>query len=455
MSNELDNEFKNHIARVFDNYDDAGADEGWMLLREKFPAQKKHRGVARLWWAAAAAVILLFTAVGLWLNYTPPVKPQQTAQNTGVKQQQAKPQNTAPAVPGKADEQAVDNQPESSYTARTLTPDAPVLAQRKGNAAGITKTEIIVPHITDVPAPLPQQKSPEGDINTTPSDNSGKPAYVAVPDSKKPVQNQPAEPLNQPAKQPKNDIMGMLEKDSYAANGKKPEINTGESAKPVHFGLYAATYVNYAKGSDNQVNVGAGFTSDFRLTKNLKLSTGVAIAQNSFKYGGTNDNLPMAAAAVAEKTENMAALSSQDEKLFSGVVVTPTLQNYNASLLGLDIPINLKYEFNPEKSDTYISAGLSSGTFLSENYTYKYGYNGITGASNRQPETETINQGLGSFYFARTLNVSFGIGYPLGKSNRLVIEPFVKYPLDGMGAQQIKFGAGGVNLKLNFQARKK
>jgi hypothetical protein len=53
------------------------------------------------------------------------------------------------------------------------------------------------------------------------------------------------------------------------------------------------------------------------------------------------------------------------------------------------------------------------------------------------------------------LNVSFGMGYPLGKSNRLIIEPFLKYPLDGLGAQQIRFGAGGLNLKINFKGTKK
>jgi hypothetical protein len=47
------------------------------------------------------------------------------------------------------------------------------------------------------------------------------------------------------------------------------------------------------------------------------------------------------------------------------------------------------------------------------------------------------------------------MGYPLGKSNRLIIEPFLKYPLAGLGAQQIHFGAGGLNLKINFKASKK
>ncbi|MGZ3767731.1 MAG: hypothetical protein ACXVA2_23910, partial [Mucilaginibacter sp.] len=59
-----------------------------------------------------------------------------------------------------------------------------------------------------------------------------------------------------------------------------------------------------------------------------------------------------------------------------------------------------------------------------------------------------------SFYFGKTLNFSFGTGYSVGR-NRLIIEPFLKYPLEGLGAQQIRFGAGGLNLKFNFQNQKK
>ena len=106
----------------------------------------------------------------------------------------------------------------------------------------------------------------------------------------------------------------------------------------------------------------------------------------------------------------------------------------------------------PKKNDTYISAGLSSGTFIDESYTYHYSY---PTRQSLAPPDATTHQSFNSFYFARTLNLAFGVGYPFGKSNRLIIEPFFKYPLDGLGSQQIRFGAGGVNLKLNFQPSKK
>jgi len=128
---------------------------------------------------------------------------------------------------------------------------------------------------------------------------------------------------------------------------------------------------------------------------------------------------------------------------------TPTVKNYNANLVGLDVPINLKYEINPDKSDAYVSLGLSSGTFINESYSYKYNYPSFLSSSLQATRDQTTANSFNSFYFAKTLNVAFGVGYPFGK-NRLIIEPFLKYPLAGMGSQDLRFGAGGVNLKFNF-----
>jgi hypothetical protein len=232
---------------------------------------------------------------------------------------------------------------------------------------------------------------------------------------------------------------------------KKPDMETDD--RRVKFSVYAATFFNYAKGSQNQINAGAGFTSDIKLSKNLKLSTGLALAQNTLDY---NKNQPSNGAAAVSFSPSLSTTYSAVAD-FSKVSSTPSFKNYNANLIGLDIPVNLKYEFNPQKNDTYISAGLSSGTFINEAYTASYSYPGLAQAAGVQAQTsdETTHKSFNSFYFAKTLNVAFGVGYPLGKSNKLIIEPFLKYPLDGLGSQQIKFGAGGLNLKLNFTTHKK
>ncbi len=222
--------------------------------------------------------------------------------------------------------------------------------------------------------------------------------------------------------------------------------------RKVRFSIYAATYFNYAKGSDNEVNVGAGFTSDIPLTTHLKLVTGVTLAQNSLNFtGGVPVTAQQTALVAASAPRATAALYASST---FAPVAKPTFQGYNASLVGLDIPVNLKYEFSPQKNSAYISAGVSSGTFVDETYTYKYNYPAFFSPSVQQTQGTTAHNSFNNFYFAKTLNVAFGLGYPFGK-NRLIVEPFLKYPLDGLGAQQLRFGAGGVNLKFNFQPPKK
>jgi len=91
---------------------------------------------------------------------------------------------------------------------------------------------------------------------------------------------------------------------------------------------------------------------------------------------------------------------------------------------------------------------------MNETYTYQYNYPAIFSPSLQQMQDETSHKSFNGFYFAKIVNLAFGVGYPLGK-NSITLEPFLRYPLDGLGSQNIRFGAGGINLKFNFQSQKK
>jgi hypothetical protein len=251
--------------------------------------------------------------------------------------------------------------------------------------------------------------------------------------------------------------------ESMFAEDKQPEDKTINGEKKVNFGVYAATYFNYAKGSGNQANLGAGVTSEITLTKNLKLVTGITVSQNTLAFnnstpvaGTQTASFSAASSGIAAGTAPGANLSPM--ALFSigeiNTASTPTYKDYSASLVGLEIPVNLKYEFNPKKTDFYVLAGFSSGTFINETYTYQYNYPALASPGLQQVKNETAHSSFNSFYVGKMLNLALGVGYPLGK-NRIILEPFLKYPLQGLGAQDIKFGAGGVNLKFNFTTNKK
>ncbi|WDF76350.1 hypothetical protein PQ469_20895 [Mucilaginibacter sp. KACC 22773] len=496
MDDQLDNDLKNRIREVFDHYEDNTANEGWLLLREKFPEEEEKRPMVWLWWASTAAGLLLFLAIGVWMLNDKQTTNINTAAIPPVKQhtrhQQAAQVDTASQIAANTaagNSNAVDTAVSAQNNIAQNQGNShkkPVINNPAVNAAAVIQNSVAVfTPSTNAPAAKQPQVNQNNSINSTvnqfaaqqPAAANKQPIIVATPgnkaDSVKTAvtdagkQQYAANPAvapttkaaatfvtpntaNQQPTQVKpssaNAMATMLAADNLQTSKTKDKV---ADDKKVKFGIYAATFFNYAKGSANQVNAGAGFTSDIRLSKNLKLSTGVALAQNTLKY---NTSVPPTASAANAVTF---AVAAQDNKLVPASSF-PVFKNYNASLVGLDVPINLKYEFNPEKTDAYFSAGLSSGTFINEAYTTSYGipHSSLLSGATQQTSEETNRQSFNGFYFARTLNISVGVGTALGK-NRLIIEPFLKYPLQGMGAQQIKFGAGGLNLKFNFAGGKR
>jgi hypothetical protein len=465
---------------VFENFEDASADEGWLLLREKYPEEAKRRPAAWLWWGAAAAVLLLFLGI-LWFKYTP----ADTQQLTNIKKNPAN--NSAPkTIEQKKDhilrDTAVLAQPEQAVADnnKQATPviKRPGVSSTQQQIAKQPSPTIKKSDVSSVQQQIAKQSSvPSSGLNNIVKPNpaltdrnvikvdstkqvmaaaqtkiqpKAPDLIVATPVIKDKVKidtgsKQPAKSMAAAATVPGIDMQQITKTNSAILTDhgdQKSNKKPGNDDKAVRFGVYAATYFNYAKGSNNQLNMGAGVTSDIKLSKNLKFSTGVAIAQNTLNY---NSQIPLAAPAALAAAS---AYGSQKDA-FNLAAAVPSIKTYNANLVGLDVPLNLKYVFDPQNSDTYISAGLSSGTFINEKYTYSYNYSAPFSATGNQVQDQTTNQSFNSFYFAKTLNISFGVGYPLGR-NRLIIEPFLKYPLSGLGSQDIRFGAGGLNLKFNF-----
>lgn len=570
MSDELDNDLKNRIREVFDNYQDDAADAGWLLLRQKFPEEKKQR-VIGWWWYSAAAVLLL--CLGTWFfypqqilhvayrakmqvqhtdsasttitsaesvagtkpateqnpqlayqpkkqhqpaarAYSPVIADNHVAASTTVTSPVAVLAPPSPVISGAQPALAVErrslNKSAPALNTGTIMPPAgtltiPAMTKVKGiNANKVGELLQPSPATVNTPTALNGLGNSKNvaTVKPTVSTNPGvaignePPATIdrsaqSVAKIKQPTQKtastiadtttvnnhiaQTAAPAQvtsgaaiQAAQQKSDALLKMMQADDARQAAITKKAGKQDDVKQVNarsLSVYAATYFNYAKGSENQVNVGAGFTSDFKISKKIKFSTGLAIAQNKLNYSNSS-NLP---ASINQKV-SVAAASSDVMRSnlvstsFATVQTTTTAKNYNASLVGLDIPLNVKYEFNPQKSDTYVSLGVSSGTYINETYrsTYAYGPSAnanvagfaLANSITQQDQQSTATQHFSTFDFAKTLNFSFGIGYPLG-GNRLIIEPFVKYPLGGLGSQNISFGSSGVNLKLNFGRLKK
>jgi hypothetical protein len=482
MSEELDNELKKRISEVFDNYEDtAPAEDGWKLLREKFPV-KKQRRIALLWWSAAA-MLLVLCLFGVWF-YNQPEKTEQVVVKP-VKEiikptdSIALSQPLAPQIPGETAVEQSSSQQQFAGTGKK--------AARMNNSPFATpNTSLSVPGIA--PASTSLRVRNQGLLAGT--NKTQTPASATQPDNKalltatnsvKPdsAATQNTNILAQQTVKSQQKEITLIRKDSavtadesksrmsiFLANeqkkeaDKKPKDEKTLGDKRILYSVYAATYFNYAEGSKSQMNTGAGFGTDIKLFSNFKLSTGVSIGKNTLNYSGQPSQAGILNEAIGVSRTKSNAMASSNVTptmgfVASRVVVDPVVSGYNVSLTGLDVPINLKYEFNPKKSDSYISAGLSSGTFINETYNYSYDNTANSLLPTPTIPDATTSKSFTRFDFARTLNLSLGMGYQITKNNRLVIEPFLKYPLSGLGSQQIRFGAGGINLRLKFQGAKK
>ena len=451
MNEQFDNDLKNHIGKVFENFEDPDADAGWLLLRKQFPEKEKDRGIAWLWFGTAAAILLVLLGIGTWINFNKDDRPRvahKPIKTLIEKNSIAQIKPSAKNHPGTITQ---NNAVKTTVVQNTISAGAPIpkqsglLTRRNRNFSGaqahrlansapgpVTSAVADTNHETIAANTSEGKNAPEhGKTNTTTlsaADTAARPMVAA---------NRPTRPAAT--------IGDKDDKLKFTSQTKKA------IDRSIAFGIYAATYFNYARGSSNQLNVGAGVTAEINLTKNLKLSSGMAIAQNSLSY----DNQPGLTAPQNFISSTNNAVRYQ--ALYANAVGNTTgssvnFKNYNAQLVGLDIPVNLKYNINPDKSTGYVQLGLSSGTFINQLYTYQYAY--AIGNNAGQTQSQTNTSSFSGFYFGRMLNVSFGITYPVGKNN-LAIEPFLKYPLQGLGDQQIKFGAGGINLKFDLKPYKK
>ena len=440
---QLNDNLKSRISEVFDHYEDDTADESWLLLREKFPAeQDKDRAVVWLWRnVAAVALILTILNIGLWLNFHQSEKTVVIVKNVKSKydNKQLTDQNKT------SKDQKYNDQAEKTITAASTLPNTVVNQHlMMGNNPNDNK-----PTTTTQSVPSGSQETTANNPNSLITNiliNKAKLLDVVdsalIPHTTTEVKKQDVtENIATNKAQVSTSMQSLFDKEKTQPKLSKAATNITSNANTVALSIYEATFINYSKGSNKQLNTGAGLTSDIRISPNFSLSTGISIAQNTLSYNTSSPNeaIPLAMAASRNFSLNTSMLYD----------VVPTSQTLNASLVGLDVPVNLKYIFDPQSRNTYISAGFSSGTFINETYNYNYNYTSPNNSGNQGSQDEVNRKSFDSFYLAQMLNLSFGVGYPIGKNN-LIIEPFVKYPLNGLGDQHLLFGSGGLNLKFNF-----
>jgi hypothetical protein len=213
--------------------------------------------------------------------------------------------------------------------------------------------------------------------------------------------------------------------------------------------ISASPMVSFA---DNQPNplpgLAAGVAAGYNLTDRVRLEVGGLLSYNQL------DVRNQATYSVVENFSNLYA--GQDatapRPLFSG--------NNKYNLLALEIPANIQFNvFDGPGSRFFLSTGLSSMVYLHQsvsgiNHVHVQNDNSSmpSGSVSFSSTTIFVDDKYGPFSridLGRILNLSAGY-VMVGKSNSIVIEPFLKLPLGDISSGNLSLGMGGVSLKILF-----
>ncbi|HEY0670526.1 MAG TPA: hypothetical protein VGD22_20245 [Sphingobacteriaceae bacterium] len=449
MKESVDKNLKEHIIKVFDQYEDSGADHGWLELRKKYPAKSARRPI--IWWSSAAA-ILVFAGSLFFLNT------QNQDEQTIISKNQLKKVQEATST-NKNSGLTIEKTPELKNVNQSKHDIA--LAIRKP-----AKTIASGPSVSDIHNNAKATADFNEPIISSEKESGIEVASLNILSQEPAIKPVPEEELRTHTDQPliqENDIESnkpIIGSHSFLAE-KKPDIlgdkkvpliekNEDLQNKRMELTFYAGPFFNYAEGSSTSMNLGAGVSSGISLSKRVTLIAGLALAKNTLVFDSevpANSYVAfLNSTPLDQKSQNLLATSSVAQ-----------ISKFEAQLLNLDIPVNIKYSLSREPDKVFVTAGLSSFTYLNEAYRYSYNY--LTSGSNSfssgsSSNDKVINKNFGKFDLAQTLNLSFGFTHT-AKVQRFVIEPFIKYPLGTLGSQNIRFGSAGINFKLSIHPAEK
>lgn len=424
MEERFDEKLSAHIRDVFDNYEDCDAYEGWNKLLLKQAEPDKKRKIIPLWYWLGPAIAAIFVFFAFNINILNVKKVDNTepaiANNTKTLPEQLSGKETSTqnahsrlTTVGKSHELTTplkgNDQLVVTNAKKTVLIDEPLLS--------LHKAEPTVQYDDE----LTYLQKFNGNVQ------------------------QEGNTLSYPAMKLTAVKATVNTRHSIEDEGKVKEYVAGEGKKKkkdnVDVGLLAGSFMSYSKGAENNtLGYKAGLDVEIPIASNVHISTGLNLGHQSLTFANDNQ-LPNGLSAKMNSVYSMG-----------------TLDDYTASMLAVDLPINVKFVFPGDKHSWFVSGGLSSYSYIEDSYeasyTQMYSSPNVNGPAMAFATTEFSNEDNSGKLFSRidwfrTFNMSFGIDYNL-KKNKLTVEPYLKYPLGGLGAEQIKWTSAGLNLKFSF-----
>lgn len=226
----------------------------------------------------------------------------------------------------------------------------------------------------------------------------------------------------------------------------KEEDIRKHSKKDVEFSVAYASVMNFHE-SQTDLGMGGGFYTDWNFTEKLTATSGLFISQNRLKYDIEPENQLM----MDEETGEDPSVLNADDLAF-----------IQLDLVNLEVPLSLRYAISNNVS---FSAGLTSVAFLKEEYDYTYEYEQPIQvfSTNETKESELVTRvvtltssqteaepSLNSINWAAFYTFSMGYKWDIMNRHQVMFEPFVKIPARQITTRDIRYTAGGIQLKISF-----
>ena len=227
------------------------------------------------------------------------------------------------------------------------------------------------------------------------------------------------------------------------------DFNEKPNNKSVKIGVNVSPMINYIQENENS-NIGfsSGLTVEIPILKKIDIYAGILYTNQKFDIYQQNNFL-------------------RDAVSNGGVQLT----SKETAMKGIEIPINVKYNFTISKKNLFVSAGFSSTSYFKEDITADYVVNtkiatpAIDSYGNNIVQYElaqsnktvkTKQNSTDDFNFASMLNLSFGMEFPINNHRQsIVIEPYFKYSLHPVTLQELDFTNMGFYLRYNFSFKRK
>lgn len=172
-----------------------------------------------------------------------------------------------------------------------------------------------------------------------------------------------------------------------------------------------------------------GIGLNYKISKIISAGTGIYLSQKHYTSDRYSYN-------TTEKPFSTWASYSKQIDAFCNVI---------------DIPLNLSVLVTKTKKTGIVaSAGLSSYIMLSEKYNFIYNPTPNYPSSGRTYTIKNENQ-----HILSVVNLSVGVEKPLGKQSSIVIQPYAKLPMTGIGQGETELKSFGIGFQLNYSMKKK